>query len=71
VPELAGVMAYGANEGEAVAKAESLALRVLADRLTHDTCQGTLRARSGPAPIVTILDKRYVSASKKSPEQVS
>jgi predicted RNase H-like HicB family nuclease len=36
VPELAGVMAYGASEGEAVANAESLALRVLADRIDHN-----------------------------------
>jgi predicted RNase H-like HicB family nuclease len=35
VPELAGVMAYGASEGEVIAKAESLALRVLADRIDH------------------------------------
>ncbi len=35
VPELPGVLAYGATEGEAVAKAESLALRVLADRIEH------------------------------------
>ncbi len=33
VPEISGVMAYGASEGEAIAKAESLALRVLADRI--------------------------------------
>lgn len=33
VPELPGVLAYGATRDEAVAKAESLALRVLADRL--------------------------------------
>jgi len=31
VPELAGVMAYGATELEAVAKAEVLALRVRAE----------------------------------------
>lgn len=30
VPELPGVLAYGATRDEAVAKAESLALRVLA-----------------------------------------
>jgi predicted RNase H-like HicB family nuclease len=35
VPELPGVLAYGATESEAMAKAESLALRVLADRLDH------------------------------------
>jgi predicted RNase H-like HicB family nuclease len=33
VPELAGVLAYGATSDEALAKAEVLALRVLADRL--------------------------------------
>jgi predicted RNase H-like HicB family nuclease len=36
VPELAGVLAYGASGGEAIAKAESLALRVLADRIDHN-----------------------------------
>jgi predicted RNase H-like HicB family nuclease len=36
VPELAGVMAYGITESEAIAKAESLALRVLADRIDHN-----------------------------------
>lgn len=35
VPELAGVMAYGATEMEAVGKAEALALRVLAERIEH------------------------------------
>ncbi len=35
VPELPGVLAYGATEGEAAAKVEALALRVLADRLEH------------------------------------
>ena len=35
VPQLPGVMAYGASEGEAMAKAEALALRVLADRIDH------------------------------------
>lgn len=36
VPELAGVLAYGATSDEAMAKAEVLALRVLADRLEHN-----------------------------------
>lgn len=36
VPELAGVLAYGASAEEATAKAEVLALRVLADRLEHN-----------------------------------
>jgi predicted RNase H-like HicB family nuclease len=35
VPELAGVLAYGATRREALAKAEVLALRVLAERLEH------------------------------------
>jgi predicted RNase H-like HicB family nuclease len=35
VPELPGVMAYGATRHEALAKAEALALRVIADRLDH------------------------------------
>jgi predicted RNase H-like HicB family nuclease len=36
VPELSGVMAYGTSEGEAIARAESLALRVIADRIDHN-----------------------------------
>ena len=35
VPELPGVMAYGATKNEATAKAEALALCVIADRLDH------------------------------------
>ena len=35
VPELPGVLAYGASADEAMAKAEALALRVLAERLEH------------------------------------
>ncbi len=35
VPELAGVLAYGATADEAMAKAASLALRVLAERLDN------------------------------------
>jgi predicted RNase H-like HicB family nuclease len=33
VPALPGVLAYGATQAEAVARAQALALRVLADRL--------------------------------------
>ena len=40
VPELPGVLAYGANADEAMAKAEALALRVIAERLE----QGEVRA---------------------------
>lgn len=35
VPDLAGVLAYGATREEAIARVEALALRVLADRLEH------------------------------------
>ena len=35
VPDLAGVLAYGKTRDEAIARAEALALRVLADRLEH------------------------------------
>ena len=35
VPDLSGVMAYGATRHEAVNKAEALALRVIAARLDH------------------------------------
>ena len=36
IPELPGVMVYGATQNQAIAKAEALALRVMADRLEHD-----------------------------------
>jgi predicted RNase H-like HicB family nuclease len=35
VPELPGVMAYGATRDEAISRVQALALRVLADRLEH------------------------------------
>jgi predicted RNase H-like HicB family nuclease len=35
VPDLAGVLAYGETREQAIARAEALALRVLADRLEH------------------------------------
>lgn len=35
VIELPGVLAYGQSSDEAIAKAQALALRVLADRLEH------------------------------------
>lgn len=35
VPELPGVMAYGFSASDAMARAQTLALRVLADRLDH------------------------------------
>jgi predicted RNase H-like HicB family nuclease len=35
VPDLPGVLAYGATREEAVRKAQALSLRVLAERLEH------------------------------------
>jgi predicted RNase H-like HicB family nuclease len=35
VLELPGVLAYGKTSDEAIAKAQALALRILADRLEH------------------------------------
>ena len=35
VPDLPGVLAYGESRDQAIARAEALALRVLADRLEH------------------------------------
>jgi len=35
VTELPGVLAYGSNRDEAVAKAKAIAFHVLADRLEH------------------------------------
>lgn len=42
VPDLPGVLAYGATEQEAVARVQALALRVLADRLEHGEPVGAL-----------------------------
>ena len=42
VVALPGVVAYGATRDEALAKAEILALRVLADRLEHGEAIPTL-----------------------------
>ncbi len=47
VPEIPGALAYGATANEAMAKAEALALRVLAERLEHD--------ESGPQSISIAL----------------
>ena len=35
VPDIPGVMAYGTTRQDAVAKAEALALRIIADRIDH------------------------------------
>ena len=43
VPELPGVLAYGASRDEALARAQVLALRALAERIEH--------LESSPEPI--------------------
>ena len=35
VPDLPGVIVYGESRNEAISKAQTLALRVIADRLEH------------------------------------
>lgn len=35
IPDLPGVIVYGTSEADAVAKAQALALRVIADRIEH------------------------------------
>lgn len=42
IPDLAGVLCYGADQTEAVAKVQALALRVLAERLEHQEAPGEL-----------------------------
>ena len=50
VPDLPGVMAYGASREEALARVKALALRVLADRLEHsETVPELLEVFSVPA----------------------
>ena len=41
IPDLPGVMVYGATRDEAVARVKALALRVLADRLEHGAARET------------------------------
>jgi len=45
VPALPGVMCYGADRSEAVAKVQALALRVIAERLEH---------REAPAELLNV-----------------
>lgn len=45
VPALAGVMCYGADRDEAVARVQALALRVIAERLEH---------REAPAELLNV-----------------
>jgi predicted RNase H-like HicB family nuclease len=51
VPQLPGVLAYGASESEAMAKAEALALRVIADRIEHGEAKPTDITLSLPAAV--------------------
>ncbi len=44
IPQIPGVMAYGATRQEAIARAEALALRVFADRLEHGEMPDELAA---------------------------
>ena len=43
VPELPGVLAYGQTEVEAIARAEALGLRVIAERLEHGEIETALQ----------------------------
>jgi predicted RNase H-like HicB family nuclease len=45
VPELPGVLCYGPDRDEAIARVQALALRVLAERLEH---------REAPADFLTV-----------------
>lgn len=40
IPDLAGVLCYGTDQPEAVARVQALALRVLAERLEHREAPG-------------------------------
>jgi predicted RNase H-like HicB family nuclease len=42
VPDLPGVLVYGASREEAIAHAQALALRVLADRIEHGESEPAL-----------------------------
>jgi predicted RNase H-like HicB family nuclease len=43
IPELPGVLTYGATRDDAIARAKALALRVMADRLDHGESVPELR----------------------------
>lgn len=49
IPEIPGVLAYGRTAQDARAKAQALALRVLADRLEHGEAGLDLTTISFPA----------------------
>ena len=67
VPELPGVLAYGADAEEAMVKAEALALRVIAERLKHYLFQFFLvRGRR-----MTFLSSRTISGIDPTPIQAT
>ncbi|HUO45042.1 MAG TPA: type II toxin-antitoxin system HicB family antitoxin [Burkholderiales bacterium] len=47
IPQIPGALAYGSTANEAMAKAEALALRVLAERIEHN--------EAGPQPISIVV----------------
>jgi predicted RNase H-like HicB family nuclease len=63
VLDLPGVMAYGQSQEEAIAQAEALASRVLADRLEHG--EETLKFRSRPS-LRAVFPSTCVPASVRS-----
>jgi predicted RNase H-like HicB family nuclease len=42
VTEIAGVLTYGTTRGEAIARAQALALRIIAERIEHNEEPGAL-----------------------------
>ena len=50
VLELPGVVAYGSTSDEAVARAQALALRVVADGLEHNEADGFISLSFSVAP---------------------
>ena len=48
VPTLAGVMCYGTDRDEAVARVQALALRVIAERLDHGEAPAIVLGPAGP-----------------------
>ena len=66
VPELPGVLAYGATADEAMAKAEVLALRVLADRLEHKEAKPQSISIGIAAACVRGLRPRPLESSQRS-----
>ena len=60
VPDLAGVLTYGATREEAVAHVQALALRVIADRLERN---------EAPADLLTVTDRKSTRLNSSHPQQ--